>query len=168
MVLALGVGCGGDKSCVAGSACAAADGFESDLPNQNSRSADEVRAAAAPAPETASPTSKADGQATAAAGDSAERAIAEADIIQVQGDRLFALSRLAGLAVIDVSQPSALQLLGRYRELPGEPFEMYLRGDMALVMFTGWGQYEKLDSGVYQYVTTSKLLSLDVSNPSEN
>jgi hypothetical protein len=53
----------------------------------------------------------------------------------VEADRLYALSQVAGLAVIDVSEPRALQLLGRFRELPATPFEMYLRGGVALVTF---------------------------------
>src|SRR5687767_5571660 len=40
-----------------------------------------------------------------AGGDEAARAIAEADIIQMQGDRLFALSEFGGLTVVDVADP---------------------------------------------------------------
>jgi uncharacterized secreted protein with C-terminal beta-propeller domain len=97
--------------------------------------------------------------------DSGNRAIAEADVIQLDGDRLFALSRVAGLAVVDASDPSALKLLGRYRELSGTPFEMYLRGDVAILMFTGWSQYEKGTDGSYSYVTTSKIVAVDVADP---
>lgn len=96
---------------------------------------------------------------------SADRAIAEADVIQLDGNRLYALSRVAGLAVVDASDPSALKLLGRYRELSGSPFEMYLRGDVAILMFTGWSQYEKGDDGSYSYVTTSKVVTVDVADP---
>ena len=45
----------------------------------------------------------------------AERAIAEADIIQMDGDRLYALSRYAGMHIIDVSDPASLRVLGRHR-----------------------------------------------------
>jgi hypothetical protein len=38
----------------------------------------------------------------------AERAISEADILQLCGDRLYALSRFRGLSIVDVSNPSAL------------------------------------------------------------
>jgi uncharacterized secreted protein with C-terminal beta-propeller domain len=181
LLLGLGVGgCGESASpCAPGASdCAAsANGsFESDLPaGSDSHSGASERAAGAGAVATTSaqtPNAGLPGGATKglAASDSAsgvaERAISEADIIQVEGDRLYALSRVAGLAVIDVSKPEALRLLGRYRELPAEPFEMYLRDGTALVMFSGWGQYVKLDSGDYQWVSTSKLLALDVSDPS--
>jgi uncharacterized secreted protein with C-terminal beta-propeller domain len=158
--------CGSDSACT-GADCAAAGSFESDLPAQQANAASghrEVASDAKGGAATLAPTTNAG--ALGAADNSAARAISEADIIQVQGERLYALSRVAGLAVIDISQPSALRLLGRYRELPADPFELYLRGDTALVMFTGWGEYAKLESGDYAWVTTSKLLALDVSNPS--
>src|SRR5687767_1486862 len=41
-------------------------------------------------------------------GDDPGREIAEADIIQTEGDRLYALSRYGGLSVIDAAQPEAL------------------------------------------------------------
>src|SRR5690349_20908422 len=44
-------------------------------------------------------------------GDGAERAISEADVVQVVGDRLYTLSRAAGLGVIDLSNPRKLRLL---------------------------------------------------------
>jgi hypothetical protein len=94
----------------------------------------------------------------------AARAIVEADMIQITGDRLYALSRIAGLSVIDVSDPNRLALLGRYRELSGEPFEMYLRGDVVLAMFSSWGEYVEADEG-YTFVQTSKLVALDARDP---
>jgi hypothetical protein len=39
--------------------------------------------------------------------------IAEADIVQMDGGRLFALSRSGEESVVDVSRPGALTLLGR-------------------------------------------------------
>ena len=114
----------------------------------------------APGAQTAGRPDAADG----ASANAAERAITEADIIQVQGDKLYALSRVAGLSVIDVSDPSALRLIGRFRELPATPFEMYLKDGVALVMFTGWGQYAEADDGTVSWVSTSKLLALDVSD----
>jgi uncharacterized secreted protein with C-terminal beta-propeller domain len=180
LLLGLGaVGCGESASpCAPGAAdCggSANGSFESDLPADSEshaggaeRGSDASTNSAAKAP-TATGTGLANPQGALASDNAsgvAERAISEADIIQVEGDRLYALSRVAGLAVIDVSKPEALRLLGRYRELPAEPFEMYLRDGIALVMFSGWGQYVKLDSGDYQWVSTSKLLALDVSDPS--
>src|SRR5688572_13470864 len=40
-------------------------------------------------------------------GEDGEREIAEADIIQIEGDRLYALSQYGGLTVIDISTPDA-------------------------------------------------------------
>ena len=57
-------------------------------------------------------------------GDDPGREIAEADIVHVEGDRLYALSRYGGLAVIDVSEPDDMRIMGRYR-VHAVPFEMY-------------------------------------------
>ncbi len=66
----------------------------------------------------------------------ANRAIAEADIIQLDGGRLYALSAAGTVSVVDVSVPSQLALLGQSR-LAGEPFEMYRRGDFLITMWNG-------------------------------
>jgi hypothetical protein len=70
--------------------------------------------------------------------DGAERAISEADIIQLdeQKGRLYAMSRSGTLAIVDVSSPGRLALLGKAR-IVGEPFEMYRRGDTILAMTNG-------------------------------
>jgi hypothetical protein len=105
------------------------------------------------------------GSASTADSGGAQRAIIEADIVQMSGDRLYALSRVAGLSVIDIARPSALRLLGTHRELPGTPFEMYLRDGVAVVMFSRWGQYERQSDGSYRWMQTSKVLALDVADP---
>lgn len=165
------VGCGGDRATCTGAACGPVAGsgpgqtsFESDLLDAQGPTRGAAGAAAVAAP-TDSNGQDSSNAAEAGSG-AAERAISEADIVQVRGDRLYALSKISGLAVIDVSQPNALKLLGRYRELPATPFEMYLQGDVALVMFSGWGEYVK-DGDAYKWVTTSKLLALDVSDASK-
>lgn len=63
----------------------------------------------------------------------AQRAILEADIIQVDGDTLYAMSESGTLSIIDLSVPGALTMLGQ-TELPGRPFEMYRRGDYLVTM----------------------------------
>lgn len=70
--------------------------------------------------------------------DGAERAIAEADIVQVdeQKGRLYAMSRSGTLAIVDVATPGRLALLGKAR-IVGQPFEMYRRGDTLLAMTNG-------------------------------
>jgi hypothetical protein len=103
---------------------------------------------------------------SAAPGDGdAERAIAEADIIQVRDGRLYALSQYSGLSVIDISRRDRLSLLGRY-QAGGMPFEMYLRDGVVYAMFSSWGQYVQDDaSGTYSWVQTSRIEALDVSDP---
>src|SRR5690606_16037981 len=94
-----------------------------------------------------------------------ERAIEEADIIQLQDQRLYALSRYGGLSVIDVAARDRLTLLGRFKT-DAQPFEMYLRGNVVLGLFNEYGSYvERGDS--WEWVSTSRLLTLDVSNPAD-
>jgi MYXO-CTERM domain-containing protein len=67
----------------------------------------------------------------------AERAIAEADIIQLDssraGARLFAMSKSGTVSIVDVSTPAHLALLAQTR-LAGRPFEMYRRGNFLITM----------------------------------
>jgi hypothetical protein len=65
-----------------------------------------------------------------------QRAIAEADIIQLDGGLLYAMSKSGTVSVVDVSVPGRLVLLGQTR-LPGEPFEMYLRSGFLVAMSNG-------------------------------
>jgi uncharacterized secreted protein with C-terminal beta-propeller domain len=95
----------------------------------------------------------------------AERAIEEADIIKVSGDRLYALSQYGGLSVVDVSDPDDLKLLGRHRST-ATPFEMYVRDDTVFVLYNGYGEYE-YDEGedYWTFYQTSYVISLDTENP---
>ncbi len=98
-------------------------------------------------------------------GDDGEREIAEADIVQIEGDRLYALSRFSGLAVIDVSTRDELPVLGRYRA-QAQPFEMYVAGGQVFVMFSDFGVYEWDDElQSYTWHQTSKLMALDATDP---
>ncbi|WP_437733647.1 beta-propeller domain-containing protein [Sorangium sp. So ce1335] len=103
-----------------------------------------------------------------AAGDGdAARAIAEADIIQVQDGKLYALSQYAGLSVVDISRRDRLTLLGRYHAR-GIPFEMVLRDGVAYAMFSSWGERLADDaSGSYGFGQVSRIEALDVSDPAE-
>lgn len=93
------------------------------------------------------------------------RAIAEADIIQLDGDRLFALSRYAGLTVIDLSDPSDLRVLGNHR-FSAVPFEMYLRDGVAYVMYNGYWSFEVDEAtGTGSWRTTARMQALDVADP---
>lgn len=128
--------------------------FESDLPRSSSKAAGRDANAGAAEDESAPSTP----------GGDAERAIVEADIVQVADGRLYALSRVAGLSVIDVTNPGKLAILGRYRELNGTPFEMYLRDGVVLAMYSSWGQYVRQPDGKYAWVQTSKVVALDAAN----
>jgi len=97
----------------------------------------------------------------------AERAIAEADIIKVDGDTLYALSRYAGLSIIDISSPARLRMLGTHRS-NAMPFEMYLNDGVAYVMYNDFGSYEVDDAtGEWSWQSSSRMQALDVQNPAE-
>lgn len=97
----------------------------------------------------------------------AQRAIEEADIVKLEGNRLYALSRYGGLAIIDTSNPDQLRLVGRKR-LNGTPFEMYLRGGRAYVMLSDFGRYVVADGARYgTWVQTSEMLALDLSTETD-
>lgn len=83
--------------------------------------------------------------------------IAEAGVIQNQGNRLYALSRRAGLAIVDISNPDELALLGRFPSNDATPFEMHLRGDVVIAL---------LSDGWKGNVNLSQLVAIDVSEPS--
>lgn len=102
---------------------------------------------------------------SSAPGASAERAIAEADIVQVDGNVLYALSEYSGLSAIDIEKPGDLRLLGNFRT-SASPFEMYLEGDTAYVMFNGWYSYEYDEaSDSFSWQSASRLVALNVSDP---
>jgi uncharacterized secreted protein with C-terminal beta-propeller domain len=97
----------------------------------------------------------------------AARAIEEADIIKLSGDRLYALSTYGGLSVVDVSNPDKLSLLGRYRTT-ATPFEMYVRDESVFVLYNGYGEYEEdPDSELWTFYQTSYVIALDAGNPEQ-
>ncbi|MDB4985843.1 MAG: uncharacterized protein JWN04_1021, partial [Myxococcaceae bacterium] len=147
-----------------------AESFESDLPSGAASSSSSRGGAVDAASSTAgkgeqAPIASAPAPHNADVAADATRAIVEADIIQVDGQRLYALSRVAGLTIIDLTDPSHLSILGRFRELNGTPFEMYLRNGVVLAMYSGWGQYTK-QADSWAWVQTSKVIALDVGTPS--
>jgi len=106
---------------------------------------------------------------TAATAESAAvaRAVQEADIIKVDGDRLYALSRYGGLAIVDITNPDQMKLLGRKRT-DGVPFEMYVEDGRAFVMLNELSRWvdgaQRVDG---RWEQTSEILALDVSNPAK-
>jgi hypothetical protein len=94
----------------------------------------------------------------------AERAISEADILQLSGDRLYALSRFSGLSVIDVTNPAGLRLEGVYRSA-AEPFEMYVEDGLVYAMYNGWFSYGCDSFGFCGWQSESRVLALDARDP---
>ncbi|MFH1807591.1 MAG: beta-propeller domain-containing protein [Pseudomonadota bacterium] len=93
------------------------------------------------------------------------REILEADIVQIRDGRLYALSEYRGLLVVDVSVRDALAMLGRYRT-QGTPFEMYLVGDVAFVIYSSfWTWVEDPVSGQDRWQRTSRIVALDIADP---
>lgn len=153
------------------------DGFISDNPNSNG---DDENGGDAVGPGA---TSGGDGEGSGSGGGSAspgdgdgdgdgdgeeppadpERTIAEADIVQVHDGKLYALSRYSGLSIIDIEGDN-LALLGR-QALGGTPFEMYYEDGVIYAMFSDWGTYVETGDGYWDWVSTSHLEALDVTNP---
>ncbi len=91
--------------------------------------------------------------------------LSEADIIQVEGDLLYALSSYSGLTVVDMSDPDDLVALGTW-ETDAQPFEMYVEDGQAFVIFSNfrfWDWDEQFKS--WDYVDSSRLVALDASDP---
>ncbi|EYF03428.1 beta-propeller domain-containing protein [Chondromyces apiculatus] len=111
------------------------------------------------------------GEAAPSAGDDnsasdPERAISEADIIQIHENKLYALSQYGGLSIIDISVPDQLTLLGRYAGTGGTPFEMYFQDGVVYAMFNAWGEYVwDAANGTYEWAQSSHIEALDVDDP---
>ncbi|MDF2692278.1 MAG: hypothetical protein K0S65_661, partial [Labilithrix sp.] len=157
-VLAVGCGSGGGNG---GPLVEVDNGFESDDPSGRSASdrngssssggtAGSSDAATAPEDESA---------------DGASRTVQEADIIKVDGNRLYALSRYGGLAIVDITNPDQMKLLGRKRT-DGMPFEMYVQNGRAFIMLNDFGRWISENGSYYgRWVQTAEILALDVTNP---
>ena len=118
------------------------------------------------------------GTGQAATPDDASRAISEADIVELGQSWLYAMSISGSLAIVDVSVPGKLTLLGK-TTLPGQPFEMYEIGSVVLAMSNATvdssGQPVSTDSvsvsvdagdaSAPDPSDSSSLLALDVSDP---
>ncbi|MBN2194779.1 MAG: beta-propeller domain-containing protein [Polyangiaceae bacterium] len=103
-----------------------------------------------------------DGPAVDELSRAAVRIIQEADIVQFSGNRLYAISRVGGLSIIDVETRDRLRLLGLYRLPEVTPFEMFIRGERVIVLFTGVPVY---DPETYTNETTSRVVALNVADP---
>lgn len=93
--------------------------------------------------------------------------IEEADIIKVEGDTLYALSRYGGLSVLDVSDPDRLRVLGRHKVV-ATPFEMYVKDGIVLALYQGYGEYvEDEETESTAWVQTSRVVVVDAREPAE-
>jgi hypothetical protein len=68
-----------------------------------------------------------------AGGADATRTVVEADIVELGSKYLYAMSKSGTLAIVDVSVPGKLTLVGNMT-LPGVPFEMYEVGSYLIAM----------------------------------
>lgn len=142
------------------------NGFESDDPSGRTAASRGEASPSGGAADAGAATPSAPG-ASNGANDSAARAVEEADIIKQEGNRLYALSRYGGLAVVDITDPDHMQLLGRKRT-DGMPFEMYVRNGRAYVMLNDFGHYVRNNGGAYgRWVQSSEIVALDVANPAQ-
>lgn len=136
--------------------------FESDVLGGNGTTSNGFRASAGTtesADDSAAPSVGLD-----ADGGEAARSIEEADIIKLEGTRLYTLSRFGGLSVIDVSVRDQMRLLGRKR-VQAEPFEMYVRDQVVFALYNGYGEYVKGTDDALNWVTTSYVMAFDTRDP---
>lgn len=147
-------------------ACSSSDGeFESDDPSPQAQARGDSNAAGG-ASSSSGGTAAPSAPGESAKDPSAERAVEEADIIQRDGSRLYALSRYGGLSVIEIGVRDQLKMLGRYR-MDAMPFEMYVKDGVVQVMLNDFGHWvpstSSADGG--RWVQSSEILSLDARNP---
>lgn len=138
-----------------------ADGFISDSPfvggGKNTDSAGNTSGTGGGEMSPGAPNAGGDG--------GAQKAIQEADIIQVEGNKLFALSQYGGLSVIDMTNPTNLSIVGNY-PIQGIPFEMYLDNGVVYAMFSSFGQWEcNADYTDCSYIQSSHIEALNVQDP---
>lgn len=158
-VLAFAAGCADGGGTAPPGDPAVNPNFDSDDPSGRSSSTTGAADASAAASDAAAPAAN-DRSST-----EAERAIQEADIIQLRGTRLYALSRYGGLSVVDVSVRDRLRLLGR-RRMDAVPFEMYVQNNVVYSMATSFGHLERDSAtGVERWVQSSRITALDVRDP---
>ncbi len=95
--------------------------------------------------------------------DDVSRDIEEADIIKLEGTRLYALSQFGGLSVIDIADPSEMSLIGRFK-VTATPFEMYVREGVVMVLYNGYGEYafDEADD-TWTFYQTSYVIAVDTS-----
>jgi hypothetical protein len=95
----------------------------------------------------------------------AAQAIEGAELVQLEGDRLYALSRASGLSIVDVSNPDMLSLLGQH-PIGARPLQMHLHGQVVLGLFADWGELSREEeTDLLQWMRTSRVVAFDVQDP---
>lgn len=82
-----------------------------------------------------------------------DTSLGDADIVHLDGDRLYVMSWSDGLSVIDVSNPADLQRLGSYCT-DANAFELFVRGQTVVALFSSESE-------------VSRVVVLDVSDPAQ-
>jgi hypothetical protein len=92
------------------------------------------------------------------------REIIEADIVQTDGDTLYALNRYRGLLLVDMSDPDAPFVKGRV-PFQAQPVDMYLRDQRAYVVVSDYFNYWQFDDDADPFgFHGSQVLVVDVSD----
>ncbi len=106
-------------------------------------------------------------------GGDAAREIEEADIIKIDGDRLFILNQYRGLILCDILTPDRPAITGRL-PLTGEPLEMYIRDNRAYILARiyggpvyGYGAPETTDAAIAppSPEVRSRVYVVDIGDP---
>ena len=87
----------------------------------------------------------------------AERVVEEGDIVKTDGDRAFVLNPYRGLLALDIEDADNPRIGGRLK-MQGQPSEMHLKGNTALVLMNGVYSWDNRQD--YR----SSLLVVDVSD----
>lgn len=105
------------------------------------------------------------GGAGGAGGDDAAHLLEEADVVKVVDERMYVMSRDAGVAVLDASDVDELSLMGLYRA-HAIPFEMYVKDGIVFALYQDYGEYvrDRAD-GTESFVQSSYVVVLDATEP---
>ncbi|MEY2936510.1 MAG: hypothetical protein RL033_7259, partial [Pseudomonadota bacterium] len=88
-------------------------------------------------------------------------------VLRQQGDRLYALSGETGLAVLDLSDPSAPRVVGRHFSL-SNPFELLPEDGIVLALHDGWQSYVcEQGSETCSWRAASRLQALDTRDATQ-
>lgn len=108
----------------------------------------------------------ADSDESSAGSKSSARTVEEGDIYRVLAPgRLLNLNAYRGLQVVDIADVTKPSVVGRLREA-GQPVEMYVVGQRAIVLLNGWsGYYGSRTDIKVQRQTGGLVLSVDLTDP---